>query len=107
MSTPIKTIQCEAVPDLLASGEVMVLDCRNLTDYKTGHMDGAMHAHDALVENLVRKGDKQKTILVYCYSGHRSEHLTEFFTGFGFGNVYNMAGGYTRWLELNSGSAVE
>jgi thiosulfate sulfurtransferase len=102
MSTPIKTLQCEEVPAILESGDVMLLDCRNLTDYRDSHLDGAMHAHDALVENLVRKGDKQKTIVVYCYSGHRSEHLTEFLTGFGFPNVYNMAGGYTRWMELQS-----
>lgn len=99
--TAIKTVQCENVPALLASGEFMLLDCRDLADYKKGHIDGAQHSHDALVESLIRKGDKGTKILIYCYSGHRSEHLTEFFTGFGFTEVFNMAGGYTRWTELN------
>lgn len=102
MSTVIKSLNCEDLEALRASADWMLLDCRNLTDYKAGHMDGALHAHDGLVESLVRKGDKQRAILVYCYSGHRSEHLTEFLTGFGFDNVFNLVGGYTRWLEVNA-----
>lgn len=100
MSTVVKHLLCEDLPAMLAASPCLLLDCRNLTDYRNSHMDGAMHAHDGLVENLVRKGDKQQTILVYCYSGHRSEHLTEFLTGFGFDNVFNLVGGYTRWQEL-------
>ncbi|MBM95768.1 MAG: sulfurtransferase [Oceanospirillaceae bacterium] len=97
--TSIKTIQCEDVPALLAQHDTLILDCRDLGDYRNGHMDGAMHSHDDLVEGLIRRGDKSRTMLIYCYSDHRSEHLTEFFTGFGFGSVYNLAGGYNRWQQ--------
>lgn len=93
----IKTIRADAVPSLLESSDVMILDCRDVPDYQAGHMDGAMHAHDALVESMVRKGDKARTVLIYCYSGHRSEHLTEFLTQFGYNNAYNLLGGYAEW----------
>jgi thiosulfate sulfurtransferase len=95
--TAIKTVRCEGVADLLASGDLMILDCRDLADYRADHMEGAMHSHDDLVEGMIRKGDKHKPLLIYCYSGHRSEHLTEFFTGFGFSQVYNLVGGYAAW----------
>lgn len=98
--TTIKTIPCEDVPALLEQSDVMILDCRDVGDYQLGHIEGAMHSHDDLVEGLIRRGNKNKTMLIYCYTGHRSEHLTEFFTGFGFSRVYNMAGGYTRWQSL-------
>lgn len=105
--TTINTLQCEDVPAWLEQNDTMILDCRDVSDYRTGHLDGAMHSHDDLVEGLIRKGDKQKAMLIYCYTGHRSEHLTEFFTGFGFQNVHNMAGGYTRWQSLNGLAATE
>lgn len=97
MDTPIKTLSAVQARDFLTSGDVLVLDCRDLKDYRAGHIEGALHAHDGLVENLIRKGDKEQKILIYCYSGHRSEHLTEFFTGFGFQQAMNMAGGYAAW----------
>jgi len=100
--TAIKTLECESVAEFVASGDVMILDCRDVGDYRSGHMEGAMHSHDDLIEGMVRRGDKSKTILVYCYSGHRSEHLTEFLTGFGFSNVYNLLGGYNRWQTLQT-----
>ena len=97
MDTPIKTLSVTQAREFIASGDVLLLDCRDLQDYRAGHIDGALHSHDGLVENLIRKGDKTQKILIYCYSGHRSEHLTEFFTGFGFQQAMNMAGGYAAW----------
>ena len=93
----IRTLQPDAASELLASEEVMILDCRDLADYRAGHMEGAMHSHDDLVEGLIRRGDKDRHMLVYCYSGHRSDHLTEFLTQFGFKNACNLAGGYQAW----------
>ncbi|MAD43475.1 MAG: sulfurtransferase [Oceanospirillaceae bacterium] len=96
----IKTLDCQAAREFLTQDDVLVLDCRDVKDYQAGHIDGALHAHDGLVESLIKKGDKARKILIYCYSGHRSEHLTEFFTGFGFTETVNMAGGYSGWQAL-------
>ena len=96
--TAIKALDCAEAQTFLAQDDVLILDCRDVKDYQAGHMDGALHAHDGLVESLIMKGDKARKILIYCYSGHRSEHLTEFFTGFGFTDTVNLAGGYTGWL---------
>ncbi len=100
MTAPIKMILCEDIQNLLDKPDLMLLDCRDVGDYRSNHLDGALHAHDTLVETLIRKCDKQRPILIYCYSGHRSEHLCELFTGFGFEQVYNLGGGYLRWQEL-------
>ena len=97
--TAIKTLDYPAAKEFLSAGDVLVLDCRDIKDYQSDHMEGALHAHDGLVESLIMKGDKARKILIYCYSGHRSEHLTEFFTGFGFANAVNLGGGYSTWLN--------
>ncbi len=87
------------MPQLLAAENAMLLDCRQLRDYREGHIDNAMHAHDGLVESLIRSADKSTPLVIYCYHGHSSEHLAELFGNFGFSQVYSVQGGYASWLE--------
>lgn len=94
-----KTISVADSETLIKESKPLILDCRALKDYKEGHLEDALHVHDNLKESLVKRGDKQRSLLIYCYHGHASEHLAEFFSDFGFKDVYSMAGGYTRWQE--------
>jgi thiosulfate sulfurtransferase len=55
--------------------------------------------HEGLKESLIKRGDKQRSLLIYCYHGHASEHLAEIFTDFGFKDVYSLVGGYASWKE--------
>jgi thiosulfate sulfurtransferase len=92
-----KTISPVACKTLLQKTEPMILDCRATADYQAGHIDNALHLHEGLKEALVKRGDKQRGLLIYCYHGHASEHLAEFFSDFGFVQVYSLEGGYTAW----------
>jgi len=94
-----KTISVATMPDVLSDEAAMLLDCRQLRDYREGHIDNAMHAHDALVESLIKTADKATPLVIYCYHGHSSEHLAELFGNFGFHNVYSVQGGYASWME--------
>jgi thiosulfate sulfurtransferase len=94
-----KTVTVTAAKQLLGEADTVILDCRKLKDYQEGHIGGAMHLHDQLRDSLLKKADKQKPILIYCYHGHSSEHLAEMFGDFGFRQVYSLAGGYTEWLQ--------
>jgi thiosulfate sulfurtransferase len=92
-----KTISPVACKTLLQETDPMILDCRATADYQAGHLDNALHLHEGLKEALVKRGDKQRGLLIYCYHGHASEHLAEFFSDFGFAQVYSLEGGYTAW----------
>ena len=94
-----KTISAEDSGVLINNVKPMILDCRDLKDYKAGHIEDALHVHEGLKESLVKRGDKEKTLLIYCYYGHASEHLAEFFADFGYKEVYSLAGGYSSWKE--------
>lgn len=98
------TVTAAAVPGLLAADGAMLLDCRLLRDYREGHIENAMHAHDELVESLVRSADRSTPLVIYCYHGHNSEHLAELFANFGFQRVYSVQGGYASWLESRVGA---
>ena len=94
-----KTISVEDSETLITEVKPMILDCRDLKDYRQGHLDGALHIHEGLKESLIKKGDKERSLLIYCYYGHASEHLAEFFSDFGFKDVYSLAGGYSSWKD--------
>lgn len=96
---PFKTVTVDAAAQLIADANPLILDCRDLKDYRAGHIDNAMHVHEQLRDSLLKKGDKARDMLIYCYYGHASEHLAEMFCDFGFKQVYSLAGGYAGWKE--------
>ena len=90
--------------NLIKTAKPLILDCRDLKDYKAGHLDDALHVHEGLKESLMKRGDKQRNLLIYCYFGHASEHLAEFFSDFGFrrvqhgGQLRQHIGRHAHWL---------
>jgi thiosulfate sulfurtransferase len=97
-----KTVSAAEAEQLISQGNPTILDCRKVNDYREGHLDNAMLVHEQLRDSLLKKGDKQKALLIYCYHGHSSEHLAEMFCDFGFKQVYSLAGGYENWKEYNN-----
>jgi thiosulfate sulfurtransferase len=87
---------------LLQTENLLLLDCRKLPDYQNEHIEQALHSHDGLVESLIKKSDKDRTLVIYCYHGHLSEHLAELFCGFGFKNVYSLVGGFESWKKASA-----
>lgn len=83
--------------ELLQEPSILVLDKRDSQSYQQGHIDGAMLAHDGLVESLIKKRDVERPVLVYCYRGNDSRELASMFASLGYQEVYSMAGGYAEW----------
>ncbi len=94
-----QTISVIEAQTIITEAQPMILDCRELKDYRRSHIAGALHVHEGLKESLVKSKNKQQALLIYCYYGHASEHLAEFFCDFGFRSVYSLAGGYSSWQE--------
>ena len=53
--------------------DALIVDVRTAAEYRTGHFPGAVNVP---VQEIGRRhselGDKERTIVVYCRSGHRS-----------------------------------
>ncbi len=94
-----KILSIKDSDQLIKDARPMILDCRNVQDYRVEHLEDALHVHEGLKDSLVKRGDKNRTLLIYCYHGHSSEHLAEFFTDFGFKDVYSLEGGFTSWKD--------
>jgi thiosulfate sulfurtransferase len=92
-----RNISAQQARQLIQDAPVLILDCRALKDYRVGHIENALHVHEQLRDSLIRRGDKQQALLIYCYHGHASQHLAEMFGDFGFQQVYSLTGGYSDW----------
>jgi len=86
---------------MIRERQMVLLDRRDLSSYKQGHIEGAMVAHDGLVESLIKRRDVKTPLLIYCYRGNSSKELAALFAQFGYLEVYSMAGGYVEWKRIH------
>jgi len=61
-----KTLAITDAEQLIRDAKPMILDCRDLKDYRAGHLEDALHVHEDLKEALINRGDKQRSLLIYC-----------------------------------------
>lgn len=81
--------------------DFVVLDVRTPAEVATGHLPNAINIdfhHDAFPQQL-RRLDPQKTYLIYCRRGVRSDRTLHLMQEIGFQNVHNLLGGTHRWQQ--------
>lgn len=93
-------ITAEKARDIIADSNPVLLDTRDAHSYREEHIDGAMLAHDGLMESLIRQKNYDRPVVIYCYHGNSSKDMAEFFGGIGFKYVYSLQGGYVAWKKL-------
>jgi rhodanese-related sulfurtransferase/Na+-transporting methylmalonyl-CoA/oxaloacetate decarboxylase gamma subunit len=84
--------------EMLAAGDVRVLDVRTAEEVSQGVLPGAIHIPVEEIEERFRElpPTGQKT-LVYCAGGVRSAYACEFLTSEGYTGLYNLEGGMMSW----------
>jgi len=100
-SIPIITVQ-----ELNQQKNITILDARESKEFLVSHIPKALnigykHMDKAIVEGL----DKNKTVVLYCSIGYRSEKMGEKLKKLGFTKIYNLYGSIFEWV--NQGYALE
>lgn len=82
----------------MMNDDVIVLDVREEYEYVSGHIEKSVNLPLSRVEYGIDSVtvDKDKTLLVYCYSGARSASATRILHAMGYKNAYNF-GGIATW----------
>ncbi len=81
---------------LVQSG-ALLLDVRTPGEYGGGHLDGAVNIPvDGLEGRLAEVGPKDKPVVVYCASGHRSGIASRILRNAGFTQVLDL-GSIDNW----------
>ncbi|MCC2545140.1 rhodanese-like domain-containing protein [Hymenobacter sp. BT175] len=83
-----------------APQSVLLLDARTPAEYKVSHLAGARlvdfdHFEQADFSGLPR----DRTVVVYCSVGYRSERVGERLQTLGFATVRNLYGGIFQWVN--------
>ncbi|GAB5406209.1 MAG: rhodanese-like domain-containing protein [Aureliella sp.] len=99
-SLPIE-IDVKETNKLLESGEIVLVDCREESEWETARIEGArllpMSQWADLGDKLAELSGKR--IVVHCHHGGRSMRVTNWMRENGFPNTQNMAGGIDAWSQ--------
>jgi len=84
--------------ELIDNQDVIILDVRTAEEYDEGQIKDAILIPDYELKEKAQKTlkDKNKTILVYCRSGVRSENAAKLLINMGYKKVYDI-GGIINW----------
>ncbi|RNC91582.1 MAG: rhodanese-like domain-containing protein [Allomuricauda sp.] len=77
-----------------------ILDVRTPEEVEEGFIPGATNIDIYMGQGFldeIEKLDKSKNYYVYCRSGNRSGQACALMSQTGFGNAYNLLGGFNDW----------
>jgi len=93
----VKCINVVEATSLLNSNSVTIVDIRDRQSFEVDHMQNAHHITGNNAKDFIKKTDKDKPLLVYCYHGNSSQVAAEYFSENGFDKVYTLDGGFDIW----------
>lgn len=97
----------KAILDKDKKGEFLLLDVRQPEEYKDGHIPGAVLIPLGELEARQEELERDKKIITYCRSGHRSMAAAIALCGLGFKDVYHLEGGILNWRYETIGGIPE
>lgn len=102
----IETVSPQEAAEEMASGEVVLLDIREPTEWES-HIGGAVQVPRGILESAAdptspahqSELEPARRVIVYCRSGARAALATLTLKTMGYGNVANLGGGINAWKE--------
>lgn len=89
------------VYSLIDDESVYIIDVREIDEYITGHIPGAINIPVGDIDNIYNiVSDKESKVIVYCRSGSRSKVAYDMLISLGYKNVYDMGGILNYEYEL-------
>ena len=82
-----------------AGEKVLLVDCREESEWARGHLPGAIHLGKGVIERDIEKTvpDTTAPIIIYCGGGFRSALAADNLQKMGYTNVVSMDGGWRGW----------
>lgn len=93
----VKQLSPEEAGELVAKGNLVIIDVRDQDSFNSGHIAGAIQLSVADMKSFCQATAKNQPILVYCYHGISSQAVGQHLQDQGFLTVYSLIGGFERW----------
>ncbi len=102
LSFSVKTVSPD---DVKRMPDVLLLDARERAEYDVSHIPSAVFVgYNDFEKKTLTNVPKDKSIVVYCSIGYRSEKIGEKLQKMGYTKVYNLYGSIFEWV--NGGNQV-
>jgi rhodanese-related sulfurtransferase len=82
---------------LLAQSAVRLLDVREDSEFRSGHVPGAIHVPVKKLPDRLAKLKHDKPYAVICAAGSRSRGATDYLLDNGFEGAVTVSGGTSAW----------
>ncbi|MEL6416514.1 MAG: rhodanese-like domain-containing protein [Pseudomonadota bacterium] len=84
---------------LQANPSVVILDIRTPREFNGGHIEGSININyfDRNFRNRIAELDPNRTYLMHCAAGGRSDASIRILRNAGLTQVYHMGGGTSEW----------
>jgi rhodanese-related sulfurtransferase len=97
-----KRVDAKTAAKMIETGAIdMILDVRDIDEFSgpDGRIKGAMLVPFDKIQTSMDKlaSFKEKTLLVYCSVGGRSDRAARYLASNGFNNVLDLSGGILAW----------
>ena len=100
--TAYSQISVQEAHELIASGDVTIVDIRDADSYYKEHIAQAFRVDQENIAEFLQTAQKEKPLICYCYHGISSRQAASYFAQQGFIKVYSIDGGWEAW-KLNYG----
>jgi len=108
--TPVDSLDADEAKAYMAErreGDYTLLDVRQPGEYEDSHLPGAKLMPLPQLSDSYEELDPEKPTLVYCAVGGRSRVAAQMLSGWGFKEVYNLAGGIKAYEGHKATGPVE
>jgi rhodanese-related sulfurtransferase len=82
----------------LLRGSLVLIDVRTDREVERGLIPGALHIPLHMLPARLEEIGQDGPVVIYCQSGARSAQASAFLADNGWGQVYNLAGGFSTWV---------
>jgi rhodanese-related sulfurtransferase len=95
----IQSITPEQARELIAHGELDVVDVREPAEWSTGHLPGARHIPLGQLRSSPKSALPHDGVIFVCAVGARSQTAARLAQAEGFSRLYNLSGGTRGWVS--------
>ena len=98
----INQISNSKLVELMAKEDIQILDVRTENEFKDGAIEGAVNIDfwdPDFERKVLSRLNKRRTTVVYCAAGGRSEMAYKLLAKKGFKTLYDLKGGYERYVN--------
>ena len=96
----IMKIDVKTLKNKLENEEITLLDVREVSEYKGGHIEGAVNAPLSSLDANQLPYPKDEPIYVICRSGNRSAQAASQLQDAGYTEIYDVSGGMMAWESI-------